>query len=282
MKDLKKIIVIALSLVCLAGCSAGGETAKESETTAAVSAETTDTTTSETSEITAETESETDSETETTITSEEETVSSEISDTKYEETQGTEPENDDFNDDSGKETQAELSEGQSAVIKDLNGDGRDEEIFNYNPFGLCDITYYDSTDTKQTVSFDVMSVWGGTWYLSSTKQILNLKFYAHSDGTGTGFEMDLYDFSGADMKLIHTYSADGGYVVENGGTPSEMTYKIDDKDYSAGDFIAEAAALSELCEKELGYPLFVKDNRNEDNYIINFELTDSCGCNMLS
>lgn len=264
MKDLKKIIAIALSLVCLAGCSAGGETAQESETTAAVSAETTDTTTSETSEIIAETESETESETETTITSEKETAASEISDTTYE------------------ETQAELSEGQSLVVKDLNGDGRDEEIFSYNPFGLCDITYYDSADTKQTISFDVMSVWGGTWYLSDTKQILNLKFYAHSDGTGTGFEMDLYDFSGADIKLLHTYSADGGYVLENGGTPSEMTYTIDGKDYSASDFITEAATLSELCEKELGYPLFVKDSRNENNYIINSELPNSCGCNMLS
>lgn len=39
MKDLKKIIATALSLVCLAGCSAGGESVQESETTAAVSAE---------------------------------------------------------------------------------------------------------------------------------------------------------------------------------------------------------------------------------------------------
>lgn len=39
MKDLKKIFAIALSLVCLAGCSAGGESVQESETTAAVSAE---------------------------------------------------------------------------------------------------------------------------------------------------------------------------------------------------------------------------------------------------
>lgn len=39
MKDLKKIFAIALSLVCLAGCSAGGEPAQESETTATVSAE---------------------------------------------------------------------------------------------------------------------------------------------------------------------------------------------------------------------------------------------------
>lgn len=282
MKDLKKIIATALSLVCLAGCSAGVETVRESETTAAVSAETTDTTTSETSEIIAETESETESETETTITSEEETAASEISDTTYDETPASEPENNDLKDNSDEETQAELSEGQSLTVKDLNGDGRDEEIFSYNPFGLCDITYYDSADTKQTISFDVMSVWGGTWYLSDTKQILNLKFYAHSDGTGTGFEMDLYDFSGADIKLLHTYSADGGYVLENGGTPSEMTYTIDGKDYSASDFITEAAALSELCEKELGYPLFVKDSRNENNYIINSELPNSCGCNMLS
>lgn len=39
MKDMKKNIAIALSLVCLAGCSAGGESVQESETTAAVSAE---------------------------------------------------------------------------------------------------------------------------------------------------------------------------------------------------------------------------------------------------
>lgn len=61
MKDLKKIIAIALSLVCLAGCSAGGETAQESET-AAESIRETETEISET--VTEESITETEKETE--------------------------------------------------------------------------------------------------------------------------------------------------------------------------------------------------------------------------
>ena len=67
MKSLKKIIAVALSLVCLASCSAGGENAQESETTAAVSAETetvyetvSETTTTEAAETAEETTAETE------------------------------------------------------------------------------------------------------------------------------------------------------------------------------------------------------------------------------
>ena len=93
--------------------------------------------------------------------------------------------------------------------------------------------------------------------------------------------MALYDFSGEDIKLLHTYTAEGGYVLSENEAPTAMTYQIDGNDYTVEDFISETSALSELCEKELGYSLFTKDLRN-DNYIVNSALPNSCGCNMLS
>lgn len=77
MKSLKKIIAAALSLVCLASCSAGGENAQESETTAAVSAET---------ETVSETVSETSAAPEAAETSEETTAETEAAETSVETT----------------------------------------------------------------------------------------------------------------------------------------------------------------------------------------------------
>lgn len=260
---MKRIIIPVICLTALAGCSAETKPAMSSETVSDITV--TETASAAESEITT---SETASAVTEPETAEKTTTVSVISETV-------------FTDDFDYEPVYELLETESISVTDLNGDGRREKIYCFNPYGSCSITYYDSADQKQTIEFWVQSVWGGTWYLESTKQIVNVCFFGHTDGTGTGFEMNVYDFSGNDITLVHSYYAEGGWVnPQDDSGPSDMTYKLDDTEISSEEVIPKLKELSELFEEELGYPLFVPDERNTDNYIIYYPLTSELPCNL--
>lgn len=177
-----------------------------------------------------------------------------------------------FTDDFDKYMETELEEHQSLLITDLNGDGRRERVFCHNPFGYSEITYYDSADEKQTAEFYVMSAWGGTWYLEETKQIVNLSYFGHTFGTGSGFELNIYDFGGKDITLLKSYTAAGGQQTDEYDIPMDMTYFVDNEELPHDDAVSQLTDISEEFEKAFGYPLFVYNAANPDNYIVNYEL----------
>lgn len=270
MKRIHIIGVMAACAVMLSACGATSETAQttaEETTTAAVS--------EVISEMEAPTATTTESETTTVTVTETEMVTEttpEITETVTEVTA--------FTDDFDEETIEELSGNESLTITDLNGDGRRERIFCYNPFGFCNITYYDSSDNKQMIEFDVMSAWGGTWYFKETKQIVNLSYFAHTYGTGSGFEMSVYDFSGKDITLVKSYTAAGGERIDENSIPIDMTYFLDNEELAYDEAVSQLSNMSEEFEKEFGYPLFVYDEMNPDNYIINYELISNYPTNL--
>lgn len=259
MKKIRLIGIFAMCAVMLTACGASDETAETTAAeTTAVEESTTETDAETTTETTAENVSDTAEETVT------DNVTENVTEIVAEETV--------FTDDFDKDMDAALEEGQSLLITDLNGDGRRERIFCYNPFGYSEITYYDSKDVKQTAEFSVMSAWGGTWYLEETKQIVNLGYFAHTFGTGSGFELNIYDFSGKDIVPIRSYTAAGGEQTDEYDIPLDMTYFADNEELPYDEAVSQLGDISEKFEKAFGYPLFMYDKTNPDNYIINYEL----------
>lgn len=185
-----------------------------------------------------------------------------------------------FTDDFDKYMETELEEYQSLMITDLNGDGRRERIFCHNPFGYCEITYYDSSDVKQTAEFYVMSAWGGTWYLEETKQIVNLSYFGHTFGTGSGFELNIYDFSGKDITLLKSYTAAGGQQTDENDIPMDMTYFVDNEELPYDEAVSQLTGISEEFKEAFGYPLFMYNAANTHNYIVNYELISNYPTNL--
>ena len=137
------------------------------------------------------------------------------------------------------------------LIEDINGDAQDEMIMHINPFGNMDILYMKDGVIK-IVNCDVMSIWGGTWYDSSTNRIVNQYFYGHTEGTLGAYEYYVYDWDGADYLLTMHLKMESGYYERepDGVTKTDIficgqTY-LNDEEITSERFEELHAVLLEL------------------------------------
>ncbi len=146
----------------------------------------------------------------------------------------------------------------------INGSGNEEMIIAFNPFGYNVIYSYENGQLFE-LELDVMSSWGGTWFITEENQILNEYFYGHTTGTFGAEDIALYEWGENGYEPVLKLFRESGYYDSEIDDFQYNICFINDEETDLETFEAKLSELYALRDSHMDFPFVEKTIDDEEN-----------------